>query len=128
MEASRMIQSFLLSDSEARLELVLQGTNGLEAKLSAVIDTGFTEMLTLSREWISALQLEFSSDEFVILADGSSIHTEIYIGVILWDGTKRSIFIHCMEGDALVGMGLMKDFLLHLPVRIGAEFTISEIE
>ena len=123
-----MIQARMTAEKEAVLPLMILGANGIEVVLPSIIDTGFTEMLSLSKEWIDALDLEFVCDESVILADGSSLGVEIYKATVVWDGKRCPVRVHCMEGDPLIGMGLMKDFLLHLPVRIGSEFTISEID
>ena len=123
-----MISSIVTQNNEARITLTVKGTNGVNAGISAVIDTGFTDELTLPKDWVDALALPQVNTFGITLADGSRIEAPIHDAVIIWVGQPRSVFVHCMEGDALVGMGLMKDFLLHLPVRIGAEFTLSAMD
>ena len=123
-----MIKSSVSVDNEAVLFLEVLGPSGATIEVKAIIDTGFSAALTLPKDWINALELPYVDSHDIFLADGSNIDVGLYDAEILWDGHPRPVLVHCMEGDALVGMGLMKDFLLHLPVRIGAEFTISEIE
>ena len=123
-----MIKSSVSVDNEAVLFLEVLGPSGATIEVKAIIDTGFSAALTLPKDWINELELPYVDSHDIILADGSNIDVGLYDAVILSDGQPRSVFVHCMEGDPLIGMGLMKDFLLHLPVRVGSEFTISEID
>ena len=122
-----MISATVTIDNEAVLTIEVQGTNGITAGIPATIDTGFSGEIALARQWIEALALPYSDSAYVTLADGRTIDVEIYEGVVVWDGQERTVYIHCMEGDALIGMGLMKDFLLHLPVRVGNPFTLTPL-
>lgn len=97
------------------------------SRYSRVVDTGFSEQLSLPSTWIKALFLPEVGYDDVIVADGRQILVTIHEGKIIWDGQERVVLIHCMEGDALVGMALMADYLLNLPVRINSVVTLSPL-
>jgi predicted aspartyl protease len=52
-----MITGHVTADREAIVRLKLRGTNGVEAEVEAVLDTGFTEYLSLPQNWVTALAL-----------------------------------------------------------------------
>lgn len=122
-----MMTGFVTVDREAVLRLIFKGTNGIEVDLQTTVDTGFSEFVSLPQSWIDAMALPFARYNNVTLADGSNVQVAVYFGVVVWDGQDKPVEVHCMEGDPLVGMSLMLDFLLTLPVRIGETFSIASI-
>ena len=66
-------------------------------------------------------------DDEIILADGSSLLVEMYQGTVVWDGKPRNILVHRAKGDALIGMSLMYDYLLSMPIRENETVTLSPI-
>lgn len=120
-----MITGFVTADREAVIWLKLYGPNTLEADIPVVIDTGFTEHLTLPQSWIDAMAFPYLRTDDVTLADGSVIQVTVHEGAILWDGNRLFIEAHVLEGSPVVGMSLMDNYLLSLPVCNGDTFTIS---
>ena len=107
------------------MRLILKGTNGVEVDIEAIIDTGFTNYLSLPQTWVDALALTRLDAADVTLADGETIQVSIFEGVVVWDGQDRLVEIYCLEGSPLIGMSMLYNYHLSLPVRDGSTFTIS---
>ena len=112
---------------EARVRLVVQGGEGRAAEVDAVFDTGFTEHLSLPQGTIDMLGLPFVRREDTVLSDGSIIECAIYRGVVIWDGRERTVEVQASEGDPLLGMSLLLDHLVTLPVVDGGLVTIAAL-
>jgi clan AA aspartic protease len=112
---------------EAIIRLRLQAFDGSEIEMEAVLDTGFTEYLSLPQSVVSALNLSFLFTDDVILADGSIVSKDLYEGELTWDGRQRTVVVHCMEGSPLIGMSLLYDPLLTMEVIDGGPVSIVTI-
>ena len=107
--------------------LRLLGTNGTTLDVEAVLDTGFTESLTLPQALVTGLAFPRVNTDTVTLADGSIIVVDLYVGTVIWDGQARSIILHCMEGSPLIGMSLIYDCFLTMQVADGGPVSIVPI-
>lgn len=116
-----------LARREARILLIIQGDEGRSSEVEAVLDTGFTEYLSLPQAQIDALRLPYVKSEKSFLSDGSIIECAIHEGVVVWDGRERTIEIQASEGDSLLGMSLLLDHLVTLPVMEGGVVTIAAL-
>jgi predicted aspartyl protease len=110
---------------EAIVRLRLYGSQGLDTDVDAVLDTGFTEYLTLPLSWITMLALPYLFTDHVTLADGSMVPVDLYEGIINWNGQDRAVTVHCLEGTPLIGMALLFDHLLTAQVIDGGLVTIA---
>ena len=110
---------------EARIRLRVRGTQGQEVEVNAVVDTGFTDALTLPPALITSLGLPFRDTVRALLADGSIAVLDVYKGAVLWDGEWRTVYIHAAEGEALVGMALLTGYILTVDVVDGGVLTIK---
>jgi clan AA aspartic protease len=122
-----MLTGTVTADREAIKPFRLQGTNGREADINAVIDTGFTEALTLPQALMSALALVQVSSEEMVLADGTCVQAAVYEMTVVWGGQSQSVFAHSMQGSPLIGMSLLSDHLLTVHVQEGGPATIAPI-
>ncbi len=109
------------------VELPVCVENGPIVPIEAIVDTGFTGYLTLSREMIELLALEPVSDQVMTLADGSRALFLVYRAVVEWFGTLRLIDVHRAEGDALVGMALLQNHNLQIQAIHGGDVSITPI-
>ena len=113
---------------EANVTLNVQGENGLAEQVAFVIDTGFTDEISLPQVVISRLGLPLSgyADEFV-LADGTIGNYNIYAAHVVWHGQLREVEVVNLEGDPLVGMELLLGSNLNFDAVPGGSVTISEL-
>lgn len=122
-----MITGQVTPDREAIIPVEVRGSVLLTENLSAVLDTGFTEYLTLSPNAIAKLGLQHAHTAQVVLGDGSEVQVPVYRAEVLWHGQWRIIYIHETEGGALVGMSLLYGSMLKIRVVDGGEVTIEPI-
>ncbi len=102
-----MILGAVDADLEARVPLSVEDTSGQLHRTEAVIDTGFSEFLALPTSFIAALALVWLFEEQVILADGGIQGMDGYSVTINWHGQSRTVQVHAVDGDPLVGMKLL---------------------
>jgi len=95
--------------------------------VKAVIDTGYTGDLMLSRAIINELGLTLRGLQDAILGDGSLTMFEMYAGSVIWDGQIRRAEINASETELLIGMGLLEEYKLEIEGRVGGIVKISAL-
>lgn len=116
------------ADREAIVTVRLRGSDGAETEIEAVLDTGFSDFLTLPLLLIDALLLPRLNSAQIRLADGSFRRVDVYEGRIRWAGTWRAIPIQASENAPLLGMGLLFGSLLCLELAEGGSVTAETLE
>ncbi len=124
-----MITGRVASDgSEAVIPMtLLRGDAGETRPVEAVIDTGFTDRLTLPPDVVEELRLPFRGSVEVILADGVVETLPMYRARMLWHGKERTIRAYAAPGDPLVGMALLSGSELRMQIRGGGRVEIEEL-
>ena len=122
-----MILGKLTPSREAVVQLKVRGPSGVEADIACVIDTGYTEYLTLPLTWIDALGLIYADTSSTTMADGSVVVIDLFEATIVWDGQARAIVADRMECAPLIGMSLLYDHLLTMEVVDGGPVTIAPL-
>jgi clan AA aspartic protease len=122
-----MITGQVTADREAVVRLTVRGPGGLQAEVDAILDTGFTEYLTLPPPLIAALALNYQYSMPLVLADCSPVGVAVYEGVVVWDGQERLVPVHQTDSDVLIGMSLLYGSRLLLDAVDGGPVTISPI-
>ena len=122
-----MITGEVTADREAIVSLPIVGASGEQLKVEAVLDTGFTDHLTLPLAMIAMLQLPYIDSSEFTLADGSTVTMEVYRATVVWDGLDRAIPILAAEGGALAGMSLLYGSRLTLDVVDGGTVTVEKL-
>lgn len=89
--------------------------------LKGILDTGFTDFLTLAPEVISALGLTYSHAVEGRLANGDIGRFDAYEAEIDWDGSRMAIVVLAANGGPLIGMSLLRGSLLCIEVVAGGE-------
>jgi clan AA aspartic protease len=112
---------------EMIIPLELMSQQGIR-RIEAVIDTGFTDVLTLPLRDVQQLGLTPVASVSAILANGSVVILDVYEGVMLWDGERRTVRIHCTEGGALVGMSLLSGYRLIADIVEGGSVSIERLQ
>jgi clan AA aspartic protease len=121
-----MITGVVESD-EGRIRLIVKGPQGRVREIEAVVDTGYSELLTLPPELIVALDLRWRSVDRGTLADGSECLFDVYEAKVMWDGRVRRILVDEADADPLVGMKLLRGYELKMEVRTRGKVTIKRL-
>lgn len=111
------------AELEAVIVITVRGPYG-HHQLKAVLDTGFTDYLTLAPELISALGMTFSHSVEGTLANGESARFNAYEAVVDWDGAAIDIVVIASDGGPLIGTALIRGNLVCLElIPSGAVYT-----
>ena len=95
--------------------------------IDAVIDTGFTDFLTLPLTIITSLNLQLYSREEVTLGNGSVGIFDVYPGFVIWDGEFKRIDINAAETLPLMGMNLLYGYRMQLDAIANGKVTIQSL-
>ncbi len=95
-------------------EVFVYGQSATQARVRAVVDTGFTQHLTLPEHAIRALNLRFAFEETLKMANDEPIEFAAYHASVNWNGENRKVEVHRAEGDPLIGMAMLRDHDLHI--------------
>ncbi len=102
-----MIEGRINELREAVLELVVTGLRA-QARVDAVIDTGFSGDLCLPIETAIQLGLELCGIEFYELADGVIQRANVFKAKVEWFSEEKEIEVILTESSqALVGTGML---------------------
>ena len=100
---------------------------GREHDVEAVVDTGYTEWLSLPPGVIADLGLRWRSLDRATLADGSECLFDVYVATVMWDGTERRVLVDEADTDPLVGMALLNGYELKMQVRSRGKVSIKRL-
>lgn len=122
-----MMNGSVSGDYEPLVTLVVRSPSGRGYEFVAQIDTGFGGGLTLPPEIIDHLGLTWQEQGQVTLADGTVATTDIYDGIVVWDGRPRSVPIESADVDPLVGTQLLAGHRLTVDFRPGGRVAVTSI-
>ena len=121
-----MIQGTVTPDREAVISLKVYGPKG-EEEIQAVVDTGFTDDLTLPAEIIRRLGLSLRGSMPASLADGSVVTLGVYRAELDWGDKRLGILVLEADGDPLAGMSLLYGSRLLVEVVDGGLVSIESL-
>jgi len=122
-----MIVGRVLATGEAVIDITVRGPSGQKAREDAMVDTGFSDHLTLPGWVIEKLGLPLKGEESYVLGDGVRQGTRIYRGEIEWEGGWREVMIVELEHDALFGAGAMMGCNLNIDLIEGGRVEIKPL-
>lgn len=96
-----------------------------DISIEFVIDTGFTDQLTLPIEAIIAMDLPLLARIPADLADGSTIEMSMHEATILWHGLERQVRVLAAGSRPLLGTRLLENFDLYVQFREGGRVTVE---
>jgi clan AA aspartic protease len=114
-------------DKEALVKLTVLGPNGQRQEVSSILDTGYTEYLTLPSAIITILGLVYQYSLPMYLADGRSIRVRVFDGIVRWKGQDRHIPVQETDGDILLGMSLLYGSRLVIDALDGGSVSAVDI-
>lgn len=92
-----------------------------------VVDTGFTEFLTLPPAAVTAMRLPLDHHETAGLADGSTIKIDIHSATILWNGIETQVSVVATGRRPLLGTALLDDQELRVQFRENGLVTVEKL-
>ncbi len=113
--------------SEAIVPLVVRSTDSSELDVEAILDTGFNGSLTLPTAVIDRLGLSWRGRGLAILANGAEEQCDLYGATVVWDGNPRRILVESAETEPLLGMALLRGYLLRVQVTEGGSLIIEAL-
>ncbi len=109
----------------ALLPIVFKLPGKPDVSMEFVIDTGFTDQLTLPIEAIIEMGLPLLARIPADLADGSTIEMSMHEATILWDGLERQVRVLAAGSRPLLGTRLLENFDLYVQFREGGLVTVD---
>jgi len=122
-----MIQGHVNQSCEAMLAIAVRN-NQTTQMVDTVIDTGFSGFLTLPSDIISTLALSWEGRDIATLGDGTSCTFEVYLGLVIWDGQYREVYINESETVPLIGMQLLRGYDLRIQAIEGGLVTVEALK
>ena len=113
------------SGRQAVITLSIHGPTGRTREVDAVIDTGYSEYLTLPPTIVRQLALPFSGKSRTYLADGSEVFFDLYQATVLWDSQPMPVDAYESNSIPLVGMALLRGHNLNMDVERGGRVAIQ---
>lgn len=112
---------------EATLLLTVKNFNGKAEQVTFVVDTGFSEYLTLPDEVIASLGLLVGGYDTIALADGTETVVPYYSVVLVWDGIDLLTQVQGKASGPLIGVGLLQNRRLTADFFAGGAVTVAAI-
>lgn len=122
-----MMQGRVNQRCEATLAIAIRN-NQTTQMVDAVIDTGFSGFLTLPSDMIGTLGFSWEGRDVATLGDGTFCTFEVYIGLVIWDGQYREIYINESETVPLIGMQLLRGYDLRIQAIEGGLVAIEALK
>ena len=92
----------------------------VKTTIPAVVDTGFSGYVCLSRYRIEAMDLEFSYVDRYELADGTVVAKDVFAGRAEFDGQVLDVDVILTDSaDTLIGASIMKRHVLTVDYTSG---------
>ena len=111
---------------EPRVPLDILGSDGAFRSVSAVVDTGFTGMLTLPEPVASDLRLFRLGEQEITLADGRSQLRRTCRAELLWHGQPVTLRAFVMGDQPMIGTALLTPCRLTIDLWHGGAVIIEE--
>jgi clan AA aspartic protease len=122
-----MMQGRVNQRCEATLSIAVKNGEIMQM-VDAVIDTGFSGFLTLPSDTISTLGFSWEGRDVATLGNGTFCTFEVYIGLVIWDGQYREIYINESETIPLIGMQLLRGYDLRIQAIEGGLVMIESLQ
>lgn len=122
-----MIEGIVNSDLEATVSVGVRGPDGGSRLVEAVIDTGFSDYLTLPSAHVTELGLRYRTRSIARLADGAEVDFDVYYAELIWNGRLVSALVDEAETTPLVGMALLEGHELRIEAQTGGRVLIDAL-
>jgi len=123
-----MINGHVNEALEAVVVFEVIGADGERSAINAIIDTGFSEYVTLPLNIIQSCGFEWLETSKCQLADGSIVLIDVFEAGVIWNGAERKLPVHGAEGGPLIGNSLLRGSRLMIDFEPLGNLTIVPLE
>lgn len=112
---------------EALINVEVAGPGDRRILVQAVVDTGFSDDLTLPPGLIRELGLRDRGSTLMVLADGSEVDVFLFGATVVWREREIPILVAEASGPALLGMSFLYGSRLTVDVVDGGDVVIEPL-
>ena len=122
-----MISGRVNSNLESVVRFRILDGDGQSQAIDGIIDTGFSEFLSIPIAMAAALGLPWNYHDHTRLIDGRLIRVDIFSATVIWNGKPRNIKVQALGNHVLIGVRLLAGHDLAIRVTDGGPVTIEAI-
>jgi len=109
------------------LPLAVFAPDGTEVEITALVDTGFSGYLVLSPETIETMSLIYDRKEEYTVGNNEDVQFDLYTGAkVRWHGHEKEIVVMAVEGEAVLGMELLRGSRLFVEAKPNGRVQVAE--
>ena len=112
---------------EPRIPLLVESSGGNQRQVDALVDTGFTGMLSLPQETVDQLQLMPDANGAALLADEQWHECSAFWGFVVWHGQSLFKRIHSLGAEVFVGTEFLSGTAMAAEFRPGGKVTLEKL-
>jgi clan AA aspartic protease len=116
-----------VSNRRVLLRVTFRLPNQPDLTIEFVIDTGFTDFLTLPAAAVAAMALPFLGRLPAVLADGTTVLLDTYQATILWNGAVQNVRVFATGTRPLIGTSLLDGHELLVQFTDGGLVTVDPL-
>ena len=121
-----MIKGALTDSLAPMVVLEISNGDGHFHPVNALLDTGFSQNLTLPPDMVARFGLEYADRIPMTLADDRNIDVSVHKGLVKWFGKRREINVIAIDGPPLLGMSLLAGCKITIRAHPAGEILIEE--
>lgn len=114
-------------DGFARVPLALPLRGGGERRVEFVVDSGFEGDLSAPPALLSGLDVVFAGELPFLLADLTYRERPVYQMILDWQGEELTVEVIGMDGNPLLGVGLLRGNAVHMEMEEGGEVAVEPL-
>ena len=122
-----MINGVVTSKLEAIVRFHIIDGSGQSQPIDAIIDTGFSEYLSMPVAAVARLGLPWLIRHPTELIDGQFVPVDIFSATVIWNGSPRMINVQALGKHTLIGMALLAGHDLAIRATDGGPVSIDAI-
>lgn len=119
--------SGIVKNGRPTVNVIFRLPNQPDFTIEFVIDTGFTEFLSLPPAAVTVLGLSFVYDMYVNLADNSNVILPVHQASIIWNGEEQEVYVLATGQRPLLGRALLDQHELVIQFTEGGLVTIDQL-